>query len=145
MNYIVDKYENEEYWIEIDEENYAIRQIIISEDNTEISCINDCLAEGKVYLYELAGDISKIDKEKFDLKWKECTGQYFDIWNKIKLKYPIGSKFKGEFVRYHPHGAIFKNGFAHAKKTDNAKYKIGDSILGKVNDYDESNMWLILE
>ena len=71
MNYIMIKYENEEFWIEIDKENYAIRQIIISGDNIEISCINDCLAEGKIYLYELDGDITKIDKEKFDLKWKE--------------------------------------------------------------------------
>lgn len=50
MNYIMIKYENEEFWIEIDKENYAIRQIIISGDNIEISCINDCLAEGKISL-----------------------------------------------------------------------------------------------
>ena len=145
MNYIMIKYENEEFWIEIDKENYSIRQIIISGDNIEISCTNDCLAEGKIYLYELDGDITKIDKEKFDLKWKECTRKYFDIWRKIKLKYPIGSKFKGNFVRYHPNGAIFKNGVAYAKKIDDVNYKIGDSILGEVCDYDEPNMWFILD
>ena len=50
MNYIIIKYENEEFWIEIDKENYAIRQIIISGDNIEISCINDCLAEGNAHI-----------------------------------------------------------------------------------------------
>ena len=34
---------------------------------------------------------------------------------------------------------------AYAKKIDDVNYNIGDSILGEVCDYDEPNMWLILD
>ena len=110
MNYIMIKYENEEFWIEIDKENYAIRQIIISGDNIEISCINDCLAEGKIYLYELDGDITKIDKEKFgEIKDITDKGYYTNSYH-VDVREKIDAfsklKFESEFQQISSGGAI---------------------------------------
>ena len=40
---------------------------------------------------------------------------------------------------------FLKMGWLMQKKIDDVNYKIGDSILGEICDYDESNMWLILD
>ena len=49
MKYLVTKFDSEQYWIEVGNDGYALRQIIIDADNNEhVSCIEDCLAEGVI-------------------------------------------------------------------------------------------------
>ena len=72
MKYLLIKYGEENYWYELDDEGYAIRQIILDEHcQIHVSCLEDCLAEGPVNEEELEGSIENISKREFDMLWQD--------------------------------------------------------------------------
>lgn len=154
MRYIYFQLEKEEFYIELDNENYALRQIIIPYDNkTLISCRNDCLAEGQIDLDNLEGKISYIAKETFEKAWSVHTSPYRKIWNKEKKVYPIGNYIEGIIKYFYPHGIIFDignlQGCADYRVTQNNSpadsLNINHIISGVVSGYDEDNMWLLID
>jgi len=38
-------FKSEQFWIEVDEDSYALRQVIVEDDKTLVSCRDDCLAD----------------------------------------------------------------------------------------------------
>lgn len=49
MKYLFSEFDSEQFWIEVDHDGYALRQIIIDADNkVHVSCIEDYLAEGTI-------------------------------------------------------------------------------------------------
>lgn len=146
MEYLLLKLDNEEYWLELDNNGYATRQILV-ENNKEIhlSCREDCLAEGIVDVDELLGDNVKLSKQEFSAKWQSVTLGYRGEWERTKLKYPFGECVQGICKFIYPQGpVIIGNDYM-------AIYKGGDSIeinqfvLAKVSWYDDINMWLVLK
>lgn len=84
MKYILDVFEDEEFWIELDNDGYALRQMIVGENNVEMSCFTDCLAEGVVALDELAGEIKIITQDIFEYKWDKYIKNFKEEWENKK-------------------------------------------------------------
>lgn len=154
MKYIKFYFEGEQFYIELDKEQFALRQIIISFDNNvQISCRDDCLSEGKVRLDNDLYAYTYISKEEFEEKWIKYTEHYKKDWRKIKCKYGIGHSIKGTILRFYPQGIILDiNGVIgcadyNKVKSNNeggALYP-GYSVAGIVSGFDEENMWIIVD
>lgn len=145
MRYIYFSCDNDKYWLELDDDSYATRQIILSDDLYHFSCIEDCLAEGVINDKELADDIVDISLIEFDTIWKEVLKEYNDAWNKTKEKYKIGDSIIGNLKYYYPQGAIFisKDTIINYKGTKNVA--IHSDLEMRIIGYDETNMWVITE
>ena len=63
MKYMILTLNEEKYWLEVEEDNYANRQIILDEyKQFHISCMEECLAEGPIEESDLEGDIRYLTK-----------------------------------------------------------------------------------
>ena len=81
MKYWFINFEEEQYWIEVADDNIAMRQIIKNADDIiQISCIEDCLAEGVIDVEDLEGEIIEISLEKFEEKWNAEIKAYLNLW-----------------------------------------------------------------
>ncbi|MGM9535508.1 MAG: hypothetical protein ACI3VR_09655 [Intestinibacter sp.] len=146
MKYILILWENHEIWIEIDDEKYALRQICKEPNgDIEISCFDDCLAEGIIEEEDLEGQIIKVSKEDFEKQWKSLTKDYLDNWKKIKEKYFIGSQITGKCKYFYPQGAIIECQDCTALYDDIFKVDVNQEVKGTVCGYDEDNMWIKID
>lgn len=152
MKYWFINFEEEQYWIEVADDNIATRQIIKDEDDIiRISCIEDCLAEGVIDVEDLEGEIIEISLEKFEEKWNAETKAYHNLWEFQKEKYPIGKIVECKIKYFYPQGIIMQIGDTKGVYQDRelkasneyGKYPL-DTIKGKVKGYDDKNMWLII-
>lgn len=151
MKYIHIEFDNIEYWIELDDEGYALRQVIDDNGNIEISCKTDCLAEGSIKLEDLEGVINIINFNNFEEKWNSIIKKFRYVWNEDKKKYYIGRYIQGKIKYFYPQGVVLQiensQGICYYNKKnrgDNNIGGIGKDINGVVTGYDESNMWLIV-
>ena len=82
--YIYLQDEGDKYWIELDGENYAVRQI--SRDTCgryHLSCFEDCLAEG---VFEEKCIEKIISKNEFQELWYSCLARFSKQWKSVKTK-----------------------------------------------------------
>lgn len=146
MKYILITYENEEYWMELDEESYALRQVTFDSDSvSHVSCREDYLSEGAVIVDELAGECKEVTQEAFEEIWTLAVRDYYREWLKMKEKYPIGSKAQGVCQYFYPQGAIIEGNDFAAVYGDRDKVIWREQVTAQVAGYDEANMWLVLE
>ena len=150
MKYIMIDFEDEKFWIEIGEDNYAMRQIIRDNNNIyHLSCIEDCLGEGPIVEQDLDGDIKFITKYDFEGIWDNLKSEYGDKWKRIKLNKRIGSKITGTYKYSYPQGYIFDIGDWLGVVKDISKkemnFTTGDKIKGIIIGYDDINMWFIIK
>lgn len=152
MKYWFINFEEEQYWIEVEDDNIATRQIIKDkDDNINISCKEDCLAEGVINIEDFEGYIKEISLGEFEKIWNKTIKDYCDIWKLQKQKYPIGKIVEGEIKYFYPQGIIIKIGEAmgiYRYRESNVigectKYPL-DMIKGRVEGYDEKNLWLVI-
>lgn len=152
MKYWFINFEEEQYWIEVTDDNIATRQIIKDADDIiRISCKEDCLAEGVIDVEDIEGEIIEISLEEFEEKWNAEIKAYHKLWKFQKEKYPIGKIVEGEIKYFYPQGIIMQigetKGVYQARESKESdvyrKYPL-DKIKGKVKGYDEKNMWLII-
>ena len=150
MKYLNFTFEDVTYWIELNDDNYALRQIVIkSNGNILISCINDCLAEGIVSIDK---DTNIITPYSFEKIWSKYLSSYYVNWEKVKSKYPIGKKVEGIIKYFYPQGIIIQltdtQGITDYEKCrENSisnNFYPNQKIIGTVTGYDETNMWIIL-
>ncbi len=153
MEYITFTFENETYWIELDEKKYALRQIILSEDGVAaISCRDDCLAEGMILTNEIDENIFTIDNDEFEKIWNIYSFPYLSAWNEEKKKYSLGSQVKGFIKYFYPQDIIMEidkiqgvSDYGTCRKNSAPKSLYpGHKILGTVAGYDEKNMRLVI-
>lgn len=152
IRYVSFTFEGDQGYIELDDENYAVRQVEIERDGTrKASCFADCLAEKQIdktddYLME-------ISKAQFEAVWAECTAERRCGWDSVKAAYPVGNRVSGTIVCFYPQGVLvrLKNSMGCVMNTgcgekggQNAMYA-GNSIQGTVTGYDEKNMWILLD
>ena len=146
MKYIYIMCEGTEYWIELDNDNQALRQIIDDNGDIEISCKTDCLAEGAVLLDELDGNIEIIEKEVFETKWKDSLLDMRKEWEQKKGEYRVGSPVIGNFKYFYPQGAVIQLEGIQGICTDKlpSSLVVGTQLQCIVTGYDEVNFWIIL-
>lgn len=146
MKYILDFFEGEEYWIELDNEGYALRQMIIGNNATQISCLTDCLAEGVVLLEELDGDIKIIEQEVFESRWRNSLKDMKVKWELKKKEYTIGKQVIGKLKYYYPQGAIIQLNEIQGVCSDDipSGLIISTELQCTVTGYDEINLWITL-
>lgn len=150
MKYWLINFEEEQYWIEVSDDNIAIRQLVKEVDNViRISCIEDCLAEGEIDVDDLEGEIREISMEEFEKKWSIETKPYRNRWEIQKEKYQIGDIVEGKIKYFYPQGIIVQidevKGIYIDKKENNeySEYPL-DIIKGIVKGYDDKNMWIVI-
>ena len=139
-------FEGEELYIELDEQEYAIRQLNIDEHSgMHLSCREDCLAEGVICETDIEGQFQYISRELFEEKWSLAMLPYKSVWIQTKRNYLIGSKVIGKSVYNYPQGTIICGRDFWAIYIGKQNIQIDQNVRAKVAAYDEENMWLVLE
>lgn len=147
MTYIFVDFEGYKYWIEVNDEGTALRQVTIDENNiTSISCLEPCLADQYV---DTENDCEIISKDEFEKVWENAVLPYRKIWNTEKLKYKKGQNISGIIKYFYPQGAVLdlNNGYG-CMNIENCREKPlypGYSVSGTISGYDEENMWILIE
>ena len=146
MKYLLIKYGEENYWYELDDEGYAIRQIILDEHRQiHVSCLEDCLAEGPVNEEDLEGSIENLSKREFDILWQDALKKYEKLWEEIKKRYPIGVYVQGKYGYSYPQGSIIRGNDFIAIYKGKDPFRLHQVVQYRVKSYDDINMWLIVE
>ena len=143
MRYIFFKSEDEKYWIELDDNNFAYRQIILSNGAYHVSALEDCLAEGKIIEEDFEENIIEITKEEYEIIWNDSLKTYRHIWNSIKQTYLLNNYITAKLMYFYPQGAIFKIDNVIINYIGNEKVQIHEELRMKIVGYDDSNMWII--
>ena len=148
MKYLLLKSDAEMYWFELDDDNYATRQIVLDEYNViHVSCLEDCLAEGAVNETDIdeGFQIVNLTKQEFESVWQDALKKYEKQWKKLKTKYPVGTIVQGINRCIYPQGTIVKGkDFIAVYRGDNP-FCLHKTVCYEVNSYDEVNMWLVVE
>ena len=146
MRYLLICFENEKIWLEINEQLIAMRQIILDENlEIHVSCREDCLAEGSIITDELEGTYKEISREDFEIQWKLAIKPVYNEWLIIKQKYPIGTNVEGICKFFYPQGSIVEGTDFFAVYTGKKDLLCNSILVARVKNYDEDNLWLILE
>ncbi len=143
MKYISIRDENDTFWIELDGEGTAYRQVILSDDRYHVSCMEDCLAEGRILTSELSGEINYISQDEFNRVWAESTHKQAQKWEKIKNKYAIGSLMVARLVYFYPQGPIFEKEGILINYKGKEQVELLSELVMTVIGYDDTNMWVI--
>ena len=144
MKYLLITLNNEQWWIELNNDNCAVRQIVLDHFGIiHMSCFEDCLAEEPIDFADLEGAITIITKEKFQSFWYSLINNHIEKWNETKKKYPLNCYIFGVCRYFYPQGIIITGCDYIALYIGEQKIKIHQSITTKVIKYDDLNMWLI--
>ena len=145
MFYIQFEYEGETFYLEIDDQQIATRQIIMKNPREfQISSRMDCLAEGEVLLTE---ENTEIPQAEFERIWRQCMRYYEEDWQQAKDDYPVNSVAVCKVEYFYPQGIIAHSGktvFCMEDTADSRINRINITIKGTVIGYDEQNMWVLL-
>ncbi|MBL1225092.1 hypothetical protein [Enterococcus sp. BWR-S5] len=154
MIYIYFEFDAINYWIEIDAQGTAYRQIThqtFPDDIWEISCIHDNLADQTVEIDEL---VSFISAEDFEAVWQSQLSHYMDRFQRGKSEYPIGASVIGTVKMIYPQGVLVSiNDYialaSYQRLEDSCisagEIYAGQTVHGKILAYDEQNLWLLLD
>ena len=143
MRYIFFTSEDEKYWIEINDNNIAYRQVILTDGQYRVSALEDCLAEGQIIESEFDADIIDISKKNFEMIWNEALKDYRQIWESIKNSYKPNSNITGTLKYFYPQGAIFKVDNIIINYIGDSEVQLHEELKMKIVGYDETNMWII--
>lgn len=146
MKYWHINFEDENYWIEVNEYQVVLRQIVDSQHGRiQLSCFEDCLAEGRFDPLDMDGSVTEISELLFEERWESETQKHEHNWLKQKFLYTIGREIDGKILYFYPQGCIVKIGDAIGciYALDN-HCAIGDTIKCVIQGYDDKNMWIIL-
>ena len=146
MQYWYIEFEEDQFWIEADEDGTVLRQIISSQTGLiQVSCFEDCLAEGPFNPHEMEGKIDEIADEQFEKQWESQVIAHREKWYHQKLLFSVGKIVIAKVLYHYPQGYIVDIGNAlgcvHGVELN---CNVGDEIQGLVEDYDEQNMWIIV-
>lgn len=146
MDYIKTEFEDSIFWIEVDEEKYAKRQIVSDANGgVEISCFDDCLAEGSINLSEIEGITQLISKGQFEEIWAKYTRKCRNDWDIVKQKYSKGDRIKGRVKYHYPCGSVIQIGSWQGIYLGEQNLEVNEQYNGVITGYDEVNMWIVVE
>ena len=149
MQHIYFEFDEHKYYVELNNQRYAVRQITqFPSGRISLSSHENTLAENQMTIDE---DEVLISEEKFDELWFKELAVYADEWEKTKAKYPLNTKVTGVVQYFYPQGIICDIDGVLAITIDDA-YMPDDVMLypddvldGVVIGYDEENMWVKFE
>lgn len=151
MEYIKSFFEDEIYYFEVDDQQIAYRQIVVTDTDSKVSIAPDfMLAETEV---EYEPD-EKIGVIEFEIAWESAISKYRKQWDYYKQQYLPGDSVTGVLRMFYPQGCIIqldKHTYAIADRTmlpeqiDGLPLGIGIVIAGRVSGYDEQNLWVQLD
>ena len=161
MRYLYYTFEGEQVYIELDEESYAVRQLVIrSRNDFEISCVDDCLAEGCIDLGEEytffeenpSEKCRELSAEEFQVVWMKYLSIKGIPWDRQKENNPIGKQVSGIIKCFYPQGIIacsedlvLCGDFETCQKNSDRSAMYPKHVLtGTVAGYDEDNRWILL-
>ncbi|MBQ1992295.1 MAG: hypothetical protein II233_05920 [Clostridia bacterium] len=143
MRYLLLTLETEKYWFELNDDNYANREIILDEyGELHFSCLEDCLAEGEVNETDLEGVVINSSKEDFENLWQCMLKHQKKQWELTKKKYFIGKTVQGICKFFYPQGTIVKGKDFIAVYKGKELFTINQLVSVEVKNYDDINMWL---
>jgi len=146
MKYVLLKLEREKYWIEINNDGYASRQIFMDINNKiHISCLEDCLAEGLINEKDIEANIINITKQEIEDMWTLVLKMYEKQWEEIKKRYQIGTCIQGVNSHSYPQGTVIKGRDFFAIYKGNKPFYPNKLVQYEVKSYDNLNMWLVVE
>ena len=145
MKYIFVDFDGFQYWIEVDKDGYALRQVTIEGTETLVSCRDDCLAEGVV---DTENDCVQISEKDFEQIWSNATEKFRCTWNTKKQSYKVGQSVTGEIKYFYPQGAIVDigeiQGCGYVKDNKSIQF-CGKTISGTISGFDDKNMWILFD
>ena len=148
--YITFPFEEETFYIEMNQEHIPVRQIIITGQEVHLSSREPCLAEGTIYPEQIDAEISFIKKEEFDEVWNQYMKDYQAEFVRQKEKYPVGTELKGKIMCFYPEtvlaecaDVVFSADYMECRR-NNRKNNLypGKIISGTVSGYDDENCWI---
>ncbi|WP_079506432.1 hypothetical protein [Mesobacillus jeotgali] len=143
MKYLLIEFEDEEYWIEVGTDGYALRQIVFDNDkNVHVSSLEDCLAEGPIDENDMEGKIKLITKHEFEENWNKATLKKRELWGIQKMEYAIGKEVCFKVAYNYPQGWVLKVEDLIGIYSGDCDLSYGQWVKGRVLGYDEINMWL---
>ena len=145
MRYIFFICENDKFWIEMNDKNFATRQIILSDGRYRVSALEDCLAEGMIIEEEIGEDIITISVEEFEHVWSEALIEYRKNWDSIKIKNKINHYITAEMAYFYPQGAIFRTNDMIIVYVGEDAVQLHEKKKMKIIGYDDVNMWIIAQ
>lgn len=142
--------------------DYAMRQVLLSDSklvgsNRKDETLDYFLAEGRINIddFDVTGENLQIITEKeFKEVWLKHCELYKGEWEQSKIKFKVGMQVQGEVEVIYPQGVILKldeNTIAITNYDDCLKNSLVTSVYphkyisGKVKEYDEENMWIVLQ
>lgn len=149
MKHIYFEFDKHKYYIEVNNQRYAVRQIIEQPNGKVLlSSRENVLAENQVSIDE---DDTLISETEFNEVWNKEANTFADTWDEIKKQYPLGSKVSAIVQYFYPQGIICDVEGVLMVTIDES-YMPGDLMLypkdvleGVVIGYDEENMWVKFE
>ncbi|MFD1991097.1 hypothetical protein ACFSGI_14065 [Paenibacillus nicotianae] len=151
MEYIKSFFEDEIYYFEIDDQQIAYRQMVITDNQSKVSIAPDfMLAETEVE-YEPHEKISVVE---FEIAWESAISTYRKQWDYYKQQYLPGDSVTGVLRMFYPQGCIIQldeHTYAIADRAmlpeqiDGLPLGIGIAVAGRVSGYDEQNLWVQLD
>lgn len=145
--------EDDRYYFEIDENGTAYRQISkYGDSHCEVSTSPDFVLCDQEVIVEAYDRI--LTKEQFEIEWQQAIVPNLAAWKRTKKQYPPGKPVSGEIAMFYPQGAIIRlsdNAYAvtdynKLRERTPAQYLYpGYWIEGIVSQYDEINLWLVIE
>lgn len=145
MKHIFFSFEEDKYWIEIDDEGYANRQIIFSEGEYHVSALEDCLAEDDIDESDIDADVVNISEADFELAWNKALERYKPTWGRIKDEHKINDTITARLAYFYPQGAIFKKDDISIRYAGDKETCLNDELTMKIIGYDDVNMWLVAQ
>lgn len=149
-SYITFQFEKETFYIEMNQEHIAVREIIITGQEVHLSSREPCLVEGTIYPEQIDAEISFINKEEFDKVWNRYMKDYREEFVRQKAQYPVGTELKGKIMCFYPEtvlaecaDVIISANYMECRRNNRKKdFRTGTVISGTVSGYDDENCWI---
>lgn len=141
-----------QYYIEINQQRYPVRQVIKEKDGRILnSAMDDILPEAQLTINEERHTL--ISEEDFEKVWIHALQQYKEAWTQTKKDFPIGKEIEVTVKRFYPHGIICQDNDDHVFMTTDEAYTpvdevmvyLEDTLEGVVSGYDDEYMWVIFK
>lgn len=151
MQYIKSLFEDEIYYFEVDDQQVAYRQVVVSEGQSKVSIAPDFMLAETEINFEPDEKMGLIE---FEMTWESAISPYRKQWDYYKQQYLPGDSVSGTLRMFYPQGCIIqlnKHVYAIADTTTlpeqigGQPIGVGLTVTGIVSGYDEQKLWVQLD
>ncbi len=151
MKYYKFSFEDTNYFLELDCDNYCVRAIFQKNNvlyNTYLFVNNDEFSLPEGNLFDSLEYFDNFTEKEFEILWKKSVKDYENKWESLKKKFHIGDIVQSKILCFYPQGIISNFGaFFNALSDYNAcKEKFGkenmypnNELELKISEFDDKN------